>query len=451
MHLRRTRVDEVLFSPAALGLGRIHWMILRSVEAMDKNRFAEKRIEDGLRVTSGFAEFGEKVGLDEIHWWVFQKEQNRHELLETTKAVLPGAMSLEKNSAKLRKRNPESYKELLTSLRNFCDAHSSEINSLLDYVTLLQARDPRAPRILFTYRVWGSTRMTDRTVELPADDSPPEDFQKLLAEIVLGVRGAFRRKIDENYAEIAYEMYESLDPEHESDIHVPEGTLVERTASDVYNDCAVYFAEIRRSLRNIVLELEKFDEQRDLTESDAFWREFVTKAIQWKGAERQLWDFKETLSMWHIPDAAAREAGKVEFGEDVAAFANTTGGVFIVGVTDKTREIMGASASRSDLENRLKFATDVIARIVERGASITKLRHVLIEANGQSKVVVLVLVAQSRKAVGVDNGGGKYSYPVRRETGKTLVSREEAGASKHFLKSDNYDFLKSLATFVQEN
>ena len=112
---------------------------------------------------------------------------------------------------------------------------------------------------------------------------------------------------------------------------------------------------------------------------------------------------------------------------------------------------MGVSASRSDLENRLKFATDVIARIVERGASITKVRHVPIEANGESKVVVLVLVAQSRKAVGVDNGGGKYSYPVRRETGKTLVSRDEAGASKRFLKSDSYDFLKSLATFVQEN
>ena len=94
-----------------------------------------------------------------------------------------------------------------------------------------------------------------------------------------------------------------------------------------------------------------------------------------------------------------------------------------------------------------------IARTVERGASITKVRHVPLEANGQSKVVVLVLVlvAQSRKAVGVDNGGGRYSYPVRRETGKTLVSRDEAGASKHFLKSDNYDFLKNLATFVQEN
>jgi len=269
--------------------------------------------------------------------------------------------------------------------------------------------------------------MSDRTVELPADDSPPEDFQKLLAEIVLGVRGAFRRKIDEIYAEIAYEMYESIDPEYESDIHVPEGTLIERTASDVYNDCAVYFAEIRRSLRNIALDLEKFDEQRDLTESDAFWREFVTKAIQWKGTERQLWDFKETLSMWHIPDAAAKEAAKVEFGEDVAAFANTTGGVLIVGVTNKTREIVGVSASRSDLENRLKFATDVIARIVERGASITKVRHVLLRLmasqrwsfsfswRSRAKRSASIMVAESTVTPFVGKPEKRSSQGTRRE------------------------------------
>lgn len=112
---------------------------------------------------------------------------------------------------------------------------------------------------------------------------------------------------------------------------------------------------------------------------------------------------------------------------------------------------MGVSGSRSELENRLKSANDVIARVVERGASITKVRHIPIEVSGQSRVVVIILVAQSRKAVGVDTGGAKYTYPVRRETGKTLVSRDEAGASKMHLKSDNYDFLKNLATFVHEN
>jgi hypothetical protein len=146
MHSGRTAVDELLFSPAALALGQIHWTILRSVEIMDKHPFAEEQIEGGFRVTSGFTDFGEEVGLDEIHWWVFRKEQNRGDLLEKTKEVLPAAMSLEKDSAKLRKRSPSSYEELLANLRGFCDAHSSEIHSLLDYVALLHARDPRAPR-----------------------------------------------------------------------------------------------------------------------------------------------------------------------------------------------------------------------------------------------------------------------------------------------------------------
>jgi hypothetical protein len=114
MRSERTKDDEVLFSPAVLALGRIHWLLLRSAEIMDKNRFAERRSESGFRVVSGFTEFGEEVGLDEIQWWVFQKELNRHELHGKT----TGAHALQRDSANLRKKDPESYKELLTTLRD---------------------------------------------------------------------------------------------------------------------------------------------------------------------------------------------------------------------------------------------------------------------------------------------------------------------------------------------
>lgn len=114
----RDETDEVLFSTVVLTLGRVHWTILRATEIMDRNRFACAQLESGFRVTTGFTEFGEEVGLDEIQWWVFQKELNRSELREKTKAVLAGAQALERDSAKLRRNNPESYKELLVSLRD---------------------------------------------------------------------------------------------------------------------------------------------------------------------------------------------------------------------------------------------------------------------------------------------------------------------------------------------
>jgi Putative DNA-binding domain len=448
--MRRSKVDELLVSPSVLALGKFHWILLRSAEAMDKERFVQTETAGGFRSGSVFTGFGEEVALDEIHWWVFTKESSRNELRERTKVTLQAAQVLQRAAAKLRNNSPGSYEDLLLSLKEFANAHSSEIAALLGYVTWLKARDARAPRILFTYRVWGSTRMADRSVDVGDHENLSEDFQRLLAEVVLGIRDAFSRRIDEIRGELAYEMWDSVDSEYQSEIHVPESTLIVRTAHDVYFDCSVYFDEIRQSLRNILLDVNKFEDERDLTESDGFWRDFIVKAANWKGAERQIWDFKETLPMWHITHATARQGAKVEFGEDIAAFANTTGGVLVIGVTDKTRQIVGIIGSRTDLENRLKFISDVIATVVEHGARITKVRQVSVKVTDEDKIVVVVLVAQANGVIGVDNGAGQYSFPVRRETGKALVSKGEIAGTKRFIKSDNYDFLKSLATFVRE-
>jgi len=63
--------------------------------------------------------------------------------------------------------------------------------------------------------------------------------------------------------------------------------------------------------------------------------------------ETQLWDFKETLEMWHAKHKEKEEA-EVKFGEQIAAFANTNGGVLIIGITDKPpRKVIGVQ----DLES----------------------------------------------------------------------------------------------------
>jgi hypothetical protein len=50
----------------------------------------------------------------------------------------------------------------------------------------------------------------------------------------------------------------------------------------------------------------------------------------------------------------------------------------------------------------------------------------------------------------VHDGAGHYTFPVRRETGLTRVSREEILNPKIHIKSDNYDFLRELYQFVHE-
>ena len=230
---------------------------------------------------------------------------------------------------------------------------------------------------------------------------------------------------------------------------VPEHYVLRRTGYEVYENCETYFTEIRASLRNIVVDIGKFKEQRDLFQSDKFWREFLTKARGVKTSEPQLWDFKETLTMWHVKNNPERRAAKVTFAEDVASFANVSGGVLIVGVNDK-REIVGIGQDH-ELENRLKFARDVIAQHIKYDREIVAFRQVAVGEKGKEKNCLIVVVSQASEAVAVSDGLGRYSYPVQRETG---ISREDPGdvpVRKLYLKSDNRDFMHQLKQFIKDN
>jgi hypothetical protein len=245
--------------------------------------------------------------------------------------------------------------------------------------------------------------------------------------------------------ELEYEMFENSDPENMGTVSVPEGRVARRAAHDVYDNCAVYFTEMRDSLRNIVLDIHKMKEQSELFQSDKFWREFIPKAAKSKTVEQQLWDFKETLNIWHALKAdEERRKAKVTFAEDVASFANSTGGVLVVGVTDK-REIVGVGDGK-ELENRLKVASDVLAAHVHYDHELASFRQV--DVGG--KICLVVVISQAYKAVAVNDGLGRFSYPVRRETGITRVAMEHVPVMKH-LKSDNRDFMDALKRFVRDN
>jgi len=214
--------------------------------------------------------------------------------------------------------------------------------------------------------------MADREMNLDGEEAEKwkEETRRALAEIALGVRERGDLVYWDTYREVGYEIYESLDPETTP----PEPRVVRRTAHAVYDKCATYFLEIRDSLRNIKLDIEKFKEQQSLYASDEFWRTFITKASKVKTAEPQLWDFKETLNVWHVKDDPARRQAKVTFAEDVASLANTSGGVLVIGVNDK-REIVGIGEGRN-LENRLKVARDVLEGFVEYDREIVIFRQV---------------------------------------------------------------------------
>lgn len=447
------KIHDVLYSEATLALGEIHWMILKATQTMDGKRWNTTNL--GFGKTYQDTDFGKEVGMDEIHWWIFKKESDVDELGARTEETLTAGQTLQIAAVKLKRQEPKTYKELLLMLKDLADSHRAEIETLHRYVTWLTARDPMAPHILFTYRIWGSTRMSDRIVDIGDAETPRSDMDKLrtLAEIVLGVSQRGWRMYDRVQGELSYEMYENMNWEElqeGSDYapDVPESRVVSRAAHEIFDNCAIYFTELRQSLRNILLDARKMKEQYQLFNSDKFWREFIPKAAKAKTAETQLWDFKETLTVWHVKADDDRRKAKITFAEDVASFANASGGVLIVGVSDK-REIIGVGDGK-DLENRLKVAREVLATHIKYDNEIASFRQVGVGEDGKEKICLVVVISKAYKAVAVRHEDGRFSYPVRRETGIARVSIDDLSSRIHE-KSDKRDFMTELEQFTRES
>jgi hypothetical protein len=450
---------NALVSRATQQLGEIHWYLLRASALVESRTIKARRVKGPLG-RAGFTipertAFGEEVGRDEIHWWIWKKETDIGTLRSRTASALNACNNIYAVCDRLQKARPTSYANLIQALRDFADTNGIDIGHLHEYVSWLYMKDALAPSILYTYRVWGSTRRCDRSVPLHADTLPAEKSRtmQVLAHAVLGLRGSFGLyAYEQAYMDIAGEIANGMDPESNSagTIKVPPASVIARTAADVYHECTVYFREIRQSLRNILLDIDKFVEQRGVVHSDQFWRTFVERAAQTRTVEPQLWDFKETLSLWHAPKGRARDQAKVALAEDVAGFANARGGVLIVGVADdQPRRIVGIGTTPREVETRLKLAKTAIADHVKPHRIDVVFRQVLLSGHTNSEAICLVIVVpQAAEPIGVHDGTGRYSYPVRRETGLDRVAQLDLAVCKDDVKGENCDFLRELVQFT---
>jgi hypothetical protein len=305
------------------------------------------------------------------------------------------------------------------------------------------------------YRVWGSTRKGARWVEIDTEspEADPESIREL-AKIVLGLRDARLHAYDRAYLEIGEEIWNSTTPEDTADsgdIEIPTALVAARAARMAYDECAIYFTEVRDSLRNVLIDIEKLIQARELIYSDAFWRKFILKAVATNKAEPQLWDFKETLTIWHAKQDPEKARAKVTLAEDVASLANARGGVLVIGVSDQPREVIGVGDAPRDVENRLMVVRQVIAKHIEYDRDLVLFRQIVPPGKGGEKVCLVIVVAQACEVVGVHDGQGHYTYPVRRETGIERVSSLNLGSQKIHMKSDNHDFMRELNQFVFDN
>src|SRR5271157_5257619 len=243
--------NESVFSPPTLVLGEVHWHLLRASQLMYEKTVVKSK-GTGFVVHEGYTEFGREVGRDEINWWVFKKERNIEELREQTSRALDAAQKLKKDSETLTTKNPETHADLLATLRQFADDHAAEIETVRRYVLWLAARDALAPSILWTYRVWGSTRRGDRDFELNPEEAEPKlETIKNLTEIVLGLTWGRLPVMVRAEIEIGGEIYERMCYDEESanaGIQIPTRRIVRRASAKAFDECAEYFEQIRDSL-----------------------------------------------------------------------------------------------------------------------------------------------------------------------------------------------------------
>ena len=152
--------------------------------------------------------------------------------------------------------------------------------------------------------------------------------------------------------------------------------------------------------------------------------------------------------MWHASGAAA-EKEQIDFCRLVAAFANNDGGAIIIGVRDKSREVLGVP----DLENRLKSVEGTLRRWIEYPQldAIVLLQSVPIKENKSTVVCLVAAVAQAGSVVGVKGVRGEYHYPDREQAGIINRERRELETRKRHLKAgDNFGFIKELDDFLHD-
>lgn len=431
---------EAIYCQAVDQFGEILWHLLKSAQMM-KARLSP-RVEGGRSFQS---EFAKEVGRDEIHWWIFNREENLDQLNIRSGDALEAAESLKRAASEIRRIRLTSYQSLLTTLRGFAEAHQDSTRKLLDYLIWLRERDPLAPSMLFTYRVWGSTRRSRRWLELSGGSLHEEsqEVRRQLTELALGLQQPASLNVFD------YELMEAMSGDDESAPVVSETEIVARTSWQVLGELLCFLEQLRDSLKNVLLDIEGCLSQRSMMYSDDFWRRFIAAAAMSPKFETHHWDFKETLDIWQVAGREGVRAIKKKFAEYVAAFANADGGVLIVGVSDD-RRIVGIDSVR-DLESALEAARKALTDRIDYPRELVLFHQASVQdAAGVTRLCLVIIVASAMEAVGV-NDEGNFTYPARRETGLVRLKRNDISIAKIHRKNDNFDFFDILKRFVRDS
>ena len=74
MEFLTANAHDAVFRDATTRFAEILWHLLKAEQMMQAKCY--RRIKEGPFERSETTEFGDEVGRDEIHWWIFKKEDD---------------------------------------------------------------------------------------------------------------------------------------------------------------------------------------------------------------------------------------------------------------------------------------------------------------------------------------------------------------------------------------
>ncbi|RJQ08654.1 MAG: ATP-binding protein [Dehalococcoidia bacterium] len=433
--------DAMLREPPLGQLGEAHLLIIRSARKMDAALYDQTSDESGFTRTRR-TDFGRLVAGDEIAWWVRESMADLDvlkikaaEAREALQKLLEDARNLQSKDA------PTTYLGLVESVFQLCESNAAQVSRFLDFVTWLDQRDDRGPSILFTYKIWGSTRLADR--EFHAEPEMGEaDQLRICTEWATGLRIRSSTTLRRVILDVSAEIADAMDPEsYSGPIHVPYHRVSHRVANAVSNNFVTYLELLRNSCRDLEIEIDKAETLVALFDNEAFWQAFVNEVVTSGRTEETWWDVKQALAMWHATGNAKR-LEEQDFCERVAAFANTEGGIFVVGVSDTPpRRVLGVQ----DVENRIKHIYNSVLSRSDLAPPGIKVREVLLDDRvGLTRSCLVVGIAKSPTVVSVKDEAGRLSYPVRRGPGMVRSDPDSIRQSKQFQKGYDWEFMDHI-------
>lgn len=441
---------------SALLLARFHWHLLKAEHLLFSACFPRKpRPKSGIFEFSEIevTDFGRLTKGEPIHWWIFWQCNNVAQLKEKTEKALCAAEVLRTDILKLHFATAD-YNEIIESISQFTESRSQQVSDLVNYVEYLASCHPMAASIVYSHKVWGTTERHWRDVPCEAVSFAEEaaSIKQDLAEAVYGLKFRSMHIVDEKMsgllAEVAEEVYS--DPEEYFNRAPPEPSetqAIALAAIEIRERMITYFKEVRNSLRAILHEIANYYDTNRLAVSESFWHDLIYKCSSTPLSENELWDLKQTLTMFHASDKKAKRTATIDFVERVAAFANCDGGVLIIGVTDGNRDIVGVPGN--ELEDRIKHIADVIEKWLEPKLTAYHVIQVPIIRGGTAKVCVNVVIAQTKAVVGVKQDSGSITYPSRRMSGiERIVPYAQIGERKKNIDIDNYRYINRLREFI---